>query len=192
MEVQWRSVVTALYVTSNLTVLKVAITWCLLLSNAGHAAVAQCYSYSHIVTFWSFLWQNINPTDTFQQISQKLHTRVGSTGDISYLDVVVKSTDLHLTVCCSGMKDKWSWWHVLLSLYLSWSRHLHHKISVGHGEISHQTVTQKHLWDHRQGRSVHWIRKYTGSDSFVLDCVWKRIPLNLCSSVGSRAPSLSG
>lgn len=36
--------------------------------------------------------------------------------------------------------------------FYSWSCHLHHKVSMGHGKISHQTVTQKYLGNHLKGR----------------------------------------
>lgn len=36
-------------------------------------------------------------------------------------------------------------------LFYSWPGHLYHQISVGHGQISNQTVTEKHLWDYLQG-----------------------------------------
>lgn len=37
------------------------------------------------------------------------------------------------------------------NLFLLSSRpgHIYHQIPVGHGEVSNQTVAEKHLWDHR-------------------------------------------
>lgn len=40
---------------------------------------------------------------------------------------------------------------VRFGLFYSWPGHLHHQISVGHGKISNQAVTEKHLWDYLQG-----------------------------------------
>lgn len=40
---------------------------------------------------------------------------------------------------------------ICFGLFYSWPGHLHHQISVGHGKISNQTVTEKHLWDYLQG-----------------------------------------
>ena len=39
----------------------------------------------------------------------------------------------------------------LLRVSFSGPCHLHHTVSVGHGQVSHQTVPEKHLRDHLQG-----------------------------------------
>lgn len=45
----------------------------------------------------------------------------------------------------------------LLLCFLSFSRsgHIRHKISVGHGQVSHQTVLEEHFWNYIQGKSCH-------------------------------------
>lgn len=53
-------------------------------------------------------------------------------------------------------QQKWRWFLLMslicyiLTIY-SWPGHLHHQISVGHGQVSNQTVAEKHLRDHLQG-----------------------------------------
>lgn len=49
--------------------------------------------------------------------------------------------------CANGNKQS----PMVCSPLCSWPGHLYHQIPVGHGQVPHQTVAEKHLWDHLQG-----------------------------------------
>ena len=67
----------------------------------------------------------------------------------------------HTEIQSSLQYSEWMW-SMLMTLtclftLFSRPRHLHHQISVGHGKVSNQTVTEKHLWDHLQGMLANLI-----------------------------------